>query len=43
MMVGPSKRRLIKETFASDCGKACAVERRVWAPNDKDVQMFLIT
>ena len=32
----------IKEAFASECGKACAADRRVLAPNDEDVQMFLV-
>lgn len=31
----------IKEAFASECGKACAADRRVLAPNEQDVQMFL--
>lgn len=31
----------IKEAFASECGKACAADRRVLAPDDQDVQMFL--
>jgi uncharacterized protein (TIGR02118 family) len=31
----------IKEAFASDIGKACAADRRKFAPNDEDVQMFL--
>jgi uncharacterized protein (TIGR02118 family) len=31
----------IKAAFASDCGRACAADRRHLAPNDKDVQMFL--
>lgn len=31
----------IKEAFASDVGKACAMDRRKFAPNDADVQMFL--
>lgn len=31
----------IKEAFASECGRACAADRRVLAPNDDDVQMFL--
>ena len=31
----------IKEAFASQCGLACAADRRVLAPNDADVQMFL--
>jgi uncharacterized protein (TIGR02118 family) len=32
----------IKEAFASECGQACAKDRRILAPNDEDVQMFLI-
>jgi uncharacterized protein (TIGR02118 family) len=32
----------IKEAFASECGMACAKDRRVLAPNDEDVQMFLV-
>jgi len=31
----------IKEAFASECGLACAKDRRILAPNDDDVQMFL--
>ena len=30
----------IKAAFASDCGRACAADRRKLAP-DEDVQMFL--
>ncbi|MBO9666135.1 MAG: EthD family reductase [Bdellovibrio sp.] len=32
----------IKEAFASECGQACARDRRILAPNDEDVQMFLV-
>lgn len=32
----------IKEAFASECGQACAKDRRVLAPDDSDVQMFLV-
>lgn len=32
----------IKQAFASECGQACAKDRRILAPNDEDVQMFLI-
>ena len=31
----------IKAAFASECGQACAADRRQLAPDDKDVQMFL--
>ncbi|MFT4257626.1 MAG: EthD family reductase [Pseudoxanthomonas sp.] len=31
----------LKEAFASECGKACAADRRVLAPEDEDVQMYL--
>jgi uncharacterized protein (TIGR02118 family) len=31
----------IKAAFASECGRACAADRRKLAPEDKDVQMFL--
>ncbi len=31
----------IKEAFASECGRACAADRRLFAPEDADVQMFL--
>jgi uncharacterized protein (TIGR02118 family) len=31
----------IKEAFASECGKACAADRRILAPDEQDVQMFL--
>jgi uncharacterized protein (TIGR02118 family) len=32
----------IKEAFASECGIACAKDRRVLAPNDDDVQMYIV-
>ena len=31
----------IKAAFATELGQACAADRRVLAPNDADVQMFL--
>jgi uncharacterized protein (TIGR02118 family) len=31
----------IKEAFASERGRACAADRRLLAPDDKDVQMLL--
>lgn len=31
----------IEEAFASACGLACAADRRVLAPDDRNVQMFL--
>lgn len=31
----------IKAAFATELGQACAADRRVLAPNDLDVQMFL--
>lgn len=31
----------IKAAFASEVGKACAADRRVFAPRDEDVQMYL--
>jgi|SRR5579875_2340963 uncharacterized protein (TIGR02118 family) len=31
----------IKSAFATELGQACAADRRVLAPNDQDVQMFL--
>ncbi|WP_413587649.1 EthD family reductase [Bdellovibrio sp. HCB274] len=31
----------IKDAFASEGGQACARDRRILAPNDEDVQMFL--
>jgi uncharacterized protein (TIGR02118 family) len=31
----------IKQAFASECGINCAKDRRILAPNDDDVQMFL--
>jgi uncharacterized protein (TIGR02118 family) len=31
----------IKAAFATELGKACAADRRVLAPNDEDVEMFL--
>lgn len=32
----------IKEAFASECGQACAKDRRILAPGVDDVQMFLV-
>jgi len=32
----------IKAAFATDLGRRCATDRRILAPNDNDVQMFLI-
>jgi uncharacterized protein (TIGR02118 family) len=31
----------IRAAFATELGKACAADRRVLAPSDEDVQMFL--
>jgi len=31
----------IREAFASDVGRECAADRRILAPNDDDVQMYL--
>lgn len=31
----------LKEAFASECGQACAKDRKILAPNDDDVQMYL--
>lgn len=31
----------IKEAFALECGRACAADRRIFAPDDEDVQIFL--
>src|SRR5258708_4036136 len=31
----------IKQAFASDCGRACAADRLILAPENADVQMFL--
>ena len=31
----------IKSAFATELGQRCAADRRVLAPNDQDVQMFL--
>jgi uncharacterized protein (TIGR02118 family) len=31
----------IREAFASECGRACAADRKLMAPEDGDVQMFL--
>ncbi len=31
----------IQHAFASECGRACAADRRVLAPDEKDVQMYL--
>jgi uncharacterized protein (TIGR02118 family) len=31
----------IREAFASEAGKACAADRRVFAPNDDDCTMLL--
>lgn len=32
----------LKEAFASECGRACAADRRILAPEDDDCQMFLV-
>ncbi len=31
----------LKEAFASECGQACAKDRKILAPHDDDVQMYL--
>ena len=31
----------IREAFASEIGQACAVDRKLFAPNDADLQTFL--
>jgi hypothetical protein len=31
----------MKAAFASDEGKACAADRRILAPDDEDVQIYL--
>lgn len=31
----------LRAAFASETGKACAADRRIFAPDDADVQMFL--
>jgi uncharacterized protein (TIGR02118 family) len=31
----------IQAAFGSDCGKACAADRRILAPRDEDVQIYL--
>ena|SRR5581483_1477007 len=31
----------IQAAFASECGRACAADRRILAPRDEDVQMYL--
>jgi uncharacterized protein (TIGR02118 family) len=31
----------IKQAFATECGRACAADRKLLAPEDKDVQMLL--
>ncbi len=31
----------IKSAFATEVGRACAADRRIMAPNDEDVEMFL--
>jgi uncharacterized protein (TIGR02118 family) len=31
----------IREAFASEVGRACAADRKVLAPSDDDLQMFL--
>jgi uncharacterized protein (TIGR02118 family) len=31
----------IKAAFASECGRACAADRKKLAPSDEDVQIFL--
>jgi len=32
----------IKAAFATEIGRACAADRRVLAPNDDDVQIYLL-
>jgi uncharacterized protein (TIGR02118 family) len=32
----------LKAAFASECGRACAADRRILAPQDDDVQMLLV-
>lgn len=32
---------LIKSAFATEVGRACAADRRLMAPNDEDVEIFL--
>jgi uncharacterized protein (TIGR02118 family) len=31
----------IKAAFASECGRACAADRKIFAPNEEDFQMYL--
>jgi uncharacterized protein (TIGR02118 family) len=31
----------INDAFASECGRACAADRLLYAPEDADLQMFL--
>ena len=31
----------IKAAFTSECGRACAADRRILAPSEDDVQMYL--
>jgi uncharacterized protein (TIGR02118 family) len=31
----------IKTAFVSECGRACAADRRILAPSEDDVQMYL--
>src|SRR5579885_2438455 len=31
----------IKDAFASECGRACAADRRALVPDERDVQIFL--
>ena len=31
----------IRAAFSSECGQRCAADRRILAPNDQDVQMYL--
>lgn len=31
----------IQDAFATDCGRACGADRRLLAPDEKDVQIFL--
>ena len=32
----------IRQAFASEIGKACAADRRLYAPTDRDVQIVLL-
>jgi len=39
---GDSATAAIKDAFASQCGRACAADRRALVPDEQDVQILLL-